>query len=46
MADRLGQTAEAAVLLGKLADAWPEHPLHATLTTLATRWTTRAPAID
>lgn len=31
MAERLGQDAEAAVLLGKLAAAWKEHPLHPTL---------------
>lgn len=37
MADRLGQRAEAAVLLGKLAAAWPEHTLHATLVGLAAR---------
>lgn len=37
MADRLGQRAEAAVMLGKLAAAWPEHALHATLVALASR---------
>lgn len=37
LADRLGQHAEAAVLLGKLAAAWPEHPLRPALTALATR---------
>jgi len=35
MADRLGQHAEAAVLLGKLAEAWPDHPLRASLRELA-----------
>jgi hypothetical protein len=37
LADRLSQHAEAAVLLGKLATAWPEHPLRPTLVTLALR---------
>ncbi|AIF48575.1 hypothetical protein [Dyella japonica] len=51
MADRLGQRAEAAVLLGKLAAAWPNHPLHPTLVALASRMqqaggTTHASAVD
>ncbi len=31
----LGQTTEAMVLLGKLMAAWPDHPLHAEMKTLA-----------
>lgn len=37
LADRLNQHTEAAVLLGKLAAAWPEHPLRPTLTALASK---------
>jgi len=35
LAERLDQRAEAAVLLGKLAAAWPEHPLQTALATRA-----------
>lgn len=37
LGDELGQRMEAAVLLGKLAAAWPEHPLHADLVATAQR---------
>ncbi|HET6552745.1 MAG TPA: hypothetical protein VFG49_04335, partial [Dyella sp.] len=37
LGDELGQRMEAAVLLGKLAAAWPEHPLHADLVAMARR---------
>jgi len=51
MADRLGQRAEAIVLLCRLADAWPEHPMHRALVALASRLQRsaghpRAPAIE
>lgn len=37
LGDELDQRAEAVVLLGKLAAAWPDHPLHAALLALAQR---------
>jgi hypothetical protein len=51
LAERFGQRAEAAVLLGKLAQAWKEHPQHASLMAQATHLqqsagTVRAPAAD
>lgn len=51
MADRLGQRAEAAVLLGKLATAWPQHPLQPALTARASQLQQAAgashtPAVD
>jgi len=51
MVERLDQHAEAAVLLGKLAATWTEHPLHQALVTYATQLQqgpgiSRAPALD
>lgn len=51
MGERLGQHAEAAVLLGKLAAAWPDHPLHRELSSLAQTLQhagkgARTPAVD
>lgn len=51
MAERLGQHAEAAVLLGKLATAWTAHPLHPSLVAYATELQqrpgiSRTPALD
>ena len=51
MAERLGQHAEAAVLLGKLAATWTDHPLHPSLVAQAGQLQqapriTQAPAID
>ena len=51
MAERLGQHAEASVLLGKLAAAWQEHPLQPMLVAQATQLQTAAairptPAVD
>lgn len=37
LGDELGQRAEAIVLLGKLAAAWPEHPLRKDIDALAQR---------
>lgn len=37
MADRLGQRAEAIVLLARLAESWPDHPMHRALVALAAR---------
>jgi hypothetical protein len=51
MAERLGQHAEAAVLLGKLAAAWTAHPLHPSLVAYASELQqrpglSRTPALD
>jgi hypothetical protein len=51
MAERLGQHAEAAVLLGKLAATWAKHPLHSSLVAQAIQLQqgpgiSRTPALD
>ena len=43
MVDRLGQHAEAMVLLARLVDTWPEHPMHRALVALASRLQRHAP---
>ncbi len=44
LGDDLGQRAEAVVLLGKLAAAWPEHPLRKDIDALAQRLQQPRPA--
>jgi hypothetical protein len=52
MVERFGQHAEAAVLLGKLAEVWQQHPLHASLVAQAAQLPAgsagiiRAPVVD